>query len=310
MRAIEAMRSRRTSVLRRSRAAAAGIGALLIGATAQEAAAQSGFDLPISDASAPPLTGDIEQVEKRAFWGAGRQRWFFAAMGEAGNFYVRTTAAVGYGKPHWSWIGVESSSSLSPNGGVEYGGVRLSSRGFDFRAGARYNFTFNQNFLVPRKSYTRDQTEEAVGERSRYVVMEAELTGGYPLLRGALFGVAGVYAIAGTPPGWNVFEGALKIVVEPPFVWRARLGYLARIDRWDMFRLGATAEILGNPHRGAVVVRAGPTVTVMITHHLEAFGTALMVLRSPDSLGFASAQFGELGFRYRWATGDRWPEFP
>ena len=32
--------------------------------------------------------------------------------------------------------------------------------------------------------------------------------------------------------------------------------------------------------------------------------------QQPDTLGLMGGQIGELGFRYRWATGDRWPEVP
>lgn len=283
---------------------------LTIAALAREARAQDFLDLPIPDIGPPPLTVDLEQAEKRAFWRAGRERLFFGATAELGNLYLRTGASLGYGKPYWSWIGVEGSSSLSPGGGIEYAGLRYVRPGIDFHAGARYVFTTNQRFLVQRPTYTRDQTEETYGDKVRYVSLEAELAGAFPVLRGSVVGVAGVYGIQGTPEGWNLFDPILRIVAKPPWIWRGRLGYLARVDRWDMFRLGAMVEVIGNPPRGEVVVRAGPAITVMITHHLEAFGTALLVLSSPDSLVLNGAQFGELGFRYRWATGDRWPEFP
>lgn len=277
---------------------------------AREAAAQDVLDLPIPGIGPPPLTGDIEQVEKRAFWRAGKQRWFFAASGEAGNLYLRATGALGYGKPHWSWVGLEEWSSVSPAGGAAYAGLRVSTPYLDVRAGSRYTFTMSQHFLAPRPLFTRAATEENDGPKCRYATLEAEAATGFALLRGSLFGIVGIYGVVDAPKGWAFFEQALQIVIEPPIVWRARLGYLQPIDRWDSFRLGATVEAVGNPTRGAVVVRAGPAITAQITHHLEAFGAALVVLTSPDDIGILGDQLGEIGFRYRWATGDRWPEFP
>jgi len=36
----------------------------------------------------------------------------------------------------------------------------------------------------------------------------------------------------------------------------------------------------------------------------------MIVAYSPDTLGLIGADLGQLGLRYRWATGDRFPEFP
>lgn len=268
------------------------------------------LDLPIPGMGPPPLTGDIEQVGKRAFWKAGKQRWFASSMLEVGNIYLRATGAVGYGKPHWSWWGAEVSSAISTNGGVGYGGVRFSAPRIDLRVGARYTFTTNRRFVVPRESYTREDLDESIGPRLNYVTMEAEAATGVPLFRGALFGILGFYRVVGTPQGYYLFDQTLQLVMKPTLMWRARTGYLFRVDKWDMFRLGFAVEAVGNPPRGTFMVRMGPAVTALITHHLEAYGAAMMPIHNADPIGLSAGQIGELGFRYRWATGDRWPEFP
>jgi hypothetical protein len=301
---------------RRGRVAKATLAAaalVAIAGSASPAAAQNQIlDLPTPSIVPPPLTGDIEAVGKRAFWRAGRTRWFFASTMEIGNLYLRGGGAVGYGKPHWQWVGVEGSSAISVGGGVAYGGLRFASPYVDLRAGARYTFAMGQTFVAPQPdgTYTREDREAEGGPPLRYVNLEAEVASGYPLFGGALFGIAGFYYVTGTPPGWNLFEQTLQVMAEPSILWRARAGYLKSVDRWDSFRVGGAVEVIGNPERDLVVVRLGPSVTTMITHHLEAFGSALFVVHSRDSIGLAGAQLGELGFRYRWATGDRWPEFP
>lgn len=298
--------------LRTSLVAALAAASALIAFSGSAPAQVQILDLPTPTLVPPPLTGDIEAVGKRAFWRAGRTRWFFASTTELGNLYLRGGGALGYGKPHWQWVGVEGSSAITVGGGVAYGGLRFASPYADLRAGARYVFASGQHFVAPEAdgNYTREDREKEGGPPLRYVNLEAEVASGYPLWGGALYGIAGFYYVTGTPKGWNLFEQTLQVMAEPSVLWRARGGYMKSVDRWDSFRLGAAAEVIGNPPRGLVVVRVGPTITAMITHHLEAFAAALLVVHSPDSIGLAGAQLGELGFRYRWATGDRWPEFP
>ncbi len=267
------------------------------------------LDIPIPGIGPPPFTGEVEMSGKRAFWKAGRERWFFAATGELGNFYLRTTGAAGYGRPHWSWGGVEGSSAISPNGGVLYGGLHFARSWLDVRAGARYTFT-SQHYLSPRETYTKDQTEITSGPKLRYAMLEAEAASGFPAPRGAVFGIFGVYHPLVTQEAYYMVDPAFQMVTAPGLSWRARVGYTARVDRWDMFRIGGAVELLGNTPRGLVVVRVGPSVTALLTHHLEAYGAALLVVHSRDTLGLSAGQLGELGFRYRWATGDRWPEVP
>lgn len=272
--------------------------------------AQDPADLPPPPGAQPGLTEGIEQSARRPFWVSGETRWFVSAVLEAGIVYLRPQIAVGYGKPHWQWVGIEGYSGVSITGGVEYAGLRASSRYVDFRAGARYNFSVNQDFLLPNVEYTREESELELGPQSRYVALEAEITGSVPAPGGAVFAVATGYAIVGTPPGFYLYEDSLHVIIDPPYLWRARLGYLASFGIDDTLRVGAAVELIGNPGRDAFTFRTGPVLAVSLTHHLEAIGALMIVARGPDDLGLRGAEFGQLGFRYRWATGDRWPEFP
>lgn len=275
------------------------------------ARAQEGADILSSTGDAPGISGGLDQAQKRPYWGySGHARPFVSSVFEVGIFYLRPSLAVGWGKPHWSWIGVEGYTNLSPGGGAEYAGVRAASQYVDLRVGARYAFPAAQYFLPEEVSYTRDETEYKLGARSRYVAGEAELSGAVPAPFGSLFGVATGYVITGVPEGYAVYEEALHAVVEPPFVWRGRLGYLAAVGKEADMKVGLAGELIGSPARGTVVTRAGPVIGILLTHHLEAVGSLMIVLAGPDDLGLVGAELGALGLRYRWATGDRWPDFP
>ncbi len=57
-------------------------------------------------------------------------------------------------------------------------------------------------------------------------------------------------------------------------------------------------------------MRVGPPVAVSLTHHLDAVAATAFSIESKDKIGLESAEIGQVSLRYRWATGDRWPQFP
>ncbi|MDP9002340.1 MAG: hypothetical protein M3O46_19790, partial [Myxococcota bacterium] len=52
-----------------------------------------------------------------------------------------------------------------------------------------------------------------------------------------------------------------------------------------------------------LLYRGGVVASFAIDDHLEALGLLVVPIWSRDSLGIAGGDFGELGIRYRWATG-------
>lgn len=305
---LSAQRARRGAVRRLYALAAALAAAALAPAAAR---AQDPADLPPPQGDQPTSIRGIDLLQKRSYWeGSAAARPFVSAVMEFGALYFRPNLAIGYGRPHWSWIGVEGYSGVSTSGGSDYVGVRVALPQLEIRGGARYAFPLAQYLLLPREEYMREDTELKLGPRSRYVSAEVEIAGSIPFLGGSLFGVATGYAIVGTQDGYYVYEEALHTVINPPFLYRARLGYLGQLDAYGELRLGAAAEILGNPGRDSTLVRLGPVVSVTLTHHLDAIGAVMIVAASPDQLGLLGADLGQLGLRYKWSTGDRWPDFP
>lgn len=293
----------------RALALAAAVAAPLL--APREAGAQDPADLPPPSSDPPIATTGIDLLQKRSYWArSAGARPFLSALLELGALYFRPNLALGVGRPHWSWVGIEGYASVSPAGGAEYIGVRAALPRLEIRGGARYAFSTSQHFLRPDTSYTRRETELELGPPSRYLAWELELSGSAPLLGGSLFGVATGYVVRETPPGFYLYEESLRAVMKPPFLYRLRLGFMGEMDAYGELRFGAAAELLGNPGRESTIVRIGPVLSVSLTHHLDAVATVLVVAATPDELGLLGADLGQLGLRYRWATGDRWPEFP
>jgi hypothetical protein len=280
-------------------------GAILAPASAR---AQDFSDTPPAQDDSALLSG-IEQ--RRAYWyGSGPVRPFLAAALNVGIVYYRPKLQIGYGRPHYAWFGAEGGAGVGLAGGRFYASLRAQYPYIDARVGARYEFSFEQRFLLPQDAYTREDTESAKLGKLRYVSGEAEVAGSCPFPGGSLVGLVGGYYLTAGPEDAFIFEEALKQIVEPPWVWRARLGYLAHIGWLGSMKIGPAAELIHVPLREAITVRVGPAISVALTHHLEASGTLMIVAASRDDLGLAGADLGQLSLSYKWATGDRFAEFP
>jgi hypothetical protein len=290
----------------RCAAAAGGVALLLFVALslslAPPVAAQEPFGIS-SQTPAPPPSQGTEQAVIGRYWELGRPRLFLATMAEAGYAYVRPRFVLGYGQPYWRWVGIETYPLAALNSLGHYGGLSAGIPGLTGRVGARYTYPFNRTLFLPRESFTRVDIERREGPRADYLALEAELAATAPLWIGSAFAVGTLYRTELIPEGYYVYEDNLRVVMEPPYVWRARLGYLAAMGRRGAIRLGVASDLIGIPGRGDYVVRGGVLGSVIITASLEAQASFIPVLVSPDTIGLAGGDFGQLGIRFRWATG-------
>jgi hypothetical protein len=293
------MRSR--SIVIRVRRALFAI-AVAAASPAARAAEPFGVDSPTPS---PPAPSGTDQAVVARYWELGRSRPFLAGTVEAGYPYLKPRFAAGYGRPFWSWLGVEAYPLAALSGVGGYFGVSAGVPGFTLRAGGRYFYPFERTLLSPQARYTRTETELAKGPAGDYVAHEAEAAGTVPLLSGSLFGVLTGYRVTQVQPDYYLFEDNLRVVMEPPYVWRARLGYLLALSANGAIRVGAAAEVIGLPGRDALVVRAGLLASASISARLEAVVSLIPVIMSPDSLGLSGGDFGQLGIRYRIATGSQ-----
>ena len=291
---------RHTSPMLRRVGSALGFTATL--AVALPAFAQKAFGVdPV--ASQPPAAGGTEQAVVARYWELGRPRAFFSSTLELGYAYLRPRFSLGYGLPYWRWIGLEAYPLVSLSSIGQYAGIGGSIPGLQFRTGARYTFPFSRYLLPPKSSFSRMDMELRDGPRADYLSLEAELSGTIAAPAGSLFAVLTGYRVMLVPDGYYLYEDNLRQIMQPPYIWRARLGYLAAFGRDGAIRLGPAGDLIGLPGRDEFVVRAGLVASVAINAHLEAQASLVPVIVSPDSLGLAGADFGQLGVRFRWATG-------
>jgi hypothetical protein len=236
-------------------------------------------------------------------WGAAPARAFVSTTVDVGFVYVRPRVALGYGKPFTSWFGIEANPIAQTTELAAYAGLRLEIPYFTVRAGPRVFRAFTHTYLARQTSYTRLELETGSGQPAHAVTYEAEVDLAIPAGPGDIIGRGSISYMTGVPDGDDVFDETLHVIVQPPWVWRGRLGYAFRFGAYRQHSLGIIAEALDVPKRDdSLSVRAGPIVRFVLSRRVELRGSFVFPIISPDTLGIISGDFAELGVRYRWAS--------
>jgi hypothetical protein len=238
------------------------------------------------------------------YWAEDPTRLFLSLRLDAGYLYLKPRFSLGYGKPFSLWGGIDAVPLATPDSAGGYGGLRLQIEWIELRAGARYVHAFVHQFLTPNQSYSLVDLAVDNGHPSNYLDLEAEVAAAIPVGPGRILVTGTASSIQRVPAGYYVYDETLRVVVAPPPVYRARLGYALPFMPENNARLGVVGEVLDIPDRNARVYRAGVVATFDIDDHLQAIATIIVPVWSPDSLGFLGADYTELGIRYRWATGE------
>lgn len=260
------------------------------------------LDAPLTTTPAMPSTG-LELQPHHTFWQDTKVRPFVAARIDLGYIYVRPLLAVGYGRAYWKWVGFEASPIGSGAGLAAYGGLRLALPQLEVRSGARYFFPFRRSFLAPQDTYTQLDADSRVGPASRYVSLEAEATTNLRAGPGDVIVLATGHYLLGVNPGYYVFDETMRVVADPPWLWRGRLGYAIPLTDDRLFRIAPVIELIGVPGRDTLVGRGGFVASATFSDFIDVIATFVPVLFGPDKLGLSGADFAQIGMRFRWASG-------
>ncbi|MAQ13912.1 MAG: hypothetical protein CMN30_03845 [Sandaracinus sp.] len=266
----------------------------------------SGFP---SQGDGPPSapTADLMGSNQAPGWGSGRKRYFISGSFDLGFLYIRPRFSFGWGRPHAKWVGLDLNPIVSTTALGGYGGFRISHPYVDWRVGARYTVPFVRSYMEARgndEDFDRgDLNREIEGESGTYLSLETELTLSFPVGGGNLFSETALTYVAGVPEDRFAYEDTIKVIVDPPWIWRQRVGYMARFGATDAVGLGLVAELVGIPKRDMLVFRAGLIMRVWVSPRVEIRGTWIPAIAGRDELGVRGGDFGLLGLRYRWSTG-------
>src|SRR4029077_4185867 len=96
-------------------------------------------------------------------WATLPARTFVSTTVDLGFVYLRPRAALGWGKPFTSWVGIEANPIVTSGQLAVYGGFRLELPFFNLRVGPRLFRAFDHTYLSDQTSFTRLQLETSNG---------------------------------------------------------------------------------------------------------------------------------------------------
>jgi hypothetical protein len=238
-------------------------------------------------------------------WKSDAKRYFAASTVDAGYLYLRPRLSLGYGAPHYLWMGVDLNPIFSRQGVGGWAGVRFALPYVDVRAGARAFYAFQRSFLPGDiDSFDRAALETSGGDNAHYITMETELTTGIATKYGEITLLGSASRVTGfDDPDDYVYEDTLRTIVGSSLVWRTRATYgFYPIPSFHQFTLGPAVDVIGVPTRDEILVRAGVVTRIVFNRAFEVRGSFVPTFVSRDRLGLITSDFTELGIRWRWAS--------
>ncbi len=237
-------------------------------------------------------------------WSTGPSRWFVSTKSDVGFAYLRPRLATGYGRPHYTWGGVEANPILSSTATGGYAGLHLEHPVAELRGGALYFYSFRRSFLPLQDSYDRRDVELIIdGQRANYVAWSAELELNIPIGFGEIHGESEGIRVARAPRERATYLESIPAVIHGRWAVRQQVGYSFPIRAISGFSLGAVGEAIYIPERDNTLIwRGGAIVRWWLYDTLQLRVTFIPVISSPDRLGLQGGDFGEVGLRHYWAS--------
>lgn len=234
-----------------------------------------------------------------AHWSNSKARPFIAGLADAGGL-LRTRWMLGYGKPHWTWAGVETEAVTTTEMGFTTVRARVALLIVDVAVAYRKTWSYRRS-LVDREPPYHDADLKG-GAKTEYHSLDLWLWGLIPIGKGYFDWELEAVHLIGVPRGVDLYEEWLRVVVRPSWAIAGRLGYVQTF-RKGRLGIGALSEWIW-PGARASTYRVGPLVSYAFNAKWDVALLLTTPVKSPDDLGFYNGLWGTLRARYRFAFGD------
>ncbi|HSC86094.1 MAG TPA: hypothetical protein VLC09_02440 [Polyangiaceae bacterium] len=234
-------------------------------------------------------------------WRFGAERWFVASRVDVGFFFLRPRVSVGYGQPHFSWVGVDAVPIVSTSAIGGYMGLRVEKNFFEVRSGMLHQYSYNRSFLPQQDSYGRRDIDILDGPRAQYWLWDSELELYAPLGPIKLRSDTQLIYATGFPEAHDLYLDTMWVVIGSGVTVRQRLGFEFFL-RGTNIGVTPAVEVVWLDERQVGIVRAGVQLRWLLTDELQIRTSILPVVKSPDYLGRASGDVLEVTLRWLWAS--------
>lgn len=234
------------------------------------------------------------------YWADGPLRPFVAGLVDLG-LSVRGKLMVGYGKPHWTWVGLELEGLSTTEMGFADVRARMALVLVDLAVSYRKTYAYRRSYLDREAHYTDGDLKG--GPKARYDSLDLWAWGLIPAGRGYVDWEFEALRVYDVPPGREVYEEWLRTPMRLPWATACRLAY-AHTFMEGKLALGLMGEWLWPGARGSLY-RMGPLGSFTFSPHWDVTALLTVAVHAPDDLGFYNEIWGTLRARYRFASGER-----
>jgi hypothetical protein len=245
-------------------------------------------------------TSKTESASPSDYWARARVRPFVAGTVDAGAM-LRGKLMLGYGKPHWTWGGLEAEAMSSTEMGLTAVRARVALMVADVAVAYRRTWAYRRQPLMRQAHYDNDDLRGR--PRARYHSLDIWSWGLIPVGDGFIDWEVEASRLYGVPRGMDVFEEWLRTPVRPPWAVASRLGYAHQFLS-KRLAVGAMAEWVWPGPRGSLV-RVGPLANYAFGPHWDAAVLLMAYVHGPDDLRFFTGLWGTVRLRFKFASGER-----
>ena len=255
-------------------------------------------------------TDETAHCEKLAFfcedpwwkyWQEQKPRAFVSFDTRLGAF-GQVRSIIGYGKPFWTFTGLEVFAGSTAEFAAWSIGPRLDllaiNASFDFRRTHAYT---RERPLVA-ESYSTLEKVPRTPHPNRYSSLDGWLWGylpAGPIL--TYWELGGVYLLD-APSSRAVFEEYYRFTIHRRTALSLRtLIWLSLLE--SSFNIGPAIDAVVTPGRDALL-RVGGSVFLRFTEHLKCQLALTVPISSPDELDWFTQSWGSLNLGYTFATGE------
>ncbi len=243
--------------------------------------------------------------EPHDHWELGEARAFGAGRVDLGTVQHLVLAA-GWGKPHWTWAGVEAHGALGLDFAAASADLRLALLVLDLSAGLRTTHAF-RHVPLPDEPH---HDGLPLGGGFSYRTFDLYASGVVPSPGGLALWEVNAVRFLDRPAGSQIYEEWLRVVCAQPWCAVARLAWAARL-RGGALYLGAGAEwAFADGRPGPELVRVGPVASWRLGPHLALQGVLYLPISDPDRLALLDRVNGLLVVSWTFASGDGPPRLP
>lgn len=254
----------------------------------------------------PPDSEQARHEEHAApgYWEGQPSRWFASGMVHVGA-YSGARLSTGFGKPHWTWVGLQSQVATSSQFVAAEIALRADMLGINANIGLRRIWTYGHRRPLLKPTYEDSDLVDGSHPLSRYNSLFAGLWGFVPVGPTLAYWEASGLYVPGMGTGRALFSEFFRYTMD------GSTAAMVRAVVWykfleDSLLIGPAFDSAFDGNRPAVI-RLGGSAIYRLSAHLTIQALLTVPVSSPDNIGWFTQSWGAGQIAFTYATDEPAP---